>query len=255
MGIVYFIIDILSDSATVRHMDVLSSKKLQRVDAPIRHQVEDMLRTAIVRGRFKPGMRLIESRLCASLEVSRPVVREALRQLVAEKLVVMIPNRGARVATVTVDEARQIYEVRAQLEGLAGRGFAIHADVGALESLKAMAEELEQAVLHGAEANAILGIKERFYDILLDNCGNRVVCESFQALNNRIAVLRALSVSRPGRGKVMMAEINLLVGSLERRDQDSAFDLCVAHVESAAENSIAAILEGGFVDETRVRKK
>src|SRR5690349_13762377 len=95
--------------------------------ATLRLQVEEKLRNAIAAGRFKPGERLVERDLCARLDVSRALIREALRQLEAEGLIVAVPHRGPVVASITVEEARQIYAVRALLEGFAGRGFVGHA--------------------------------------------------------------------------------------------------------------------------------
>ena len=87
--------------------------------APLRREIETRLRTAIVAGRFKPGDRLIEREMCELLGVSRASLREALRQLEAEELVKIVPHRGPVVSDVTVEEAEQLYDVRAMLEGLA----------------------------------------------------------------------------------------------------------------------------------------
>ena len=92
--------------------------------APLRREIETRLRTAIVAGRFKPGDRLIEREMCELLGVSRASLREALRQLEAEELVKIVPHRGPVVSEVTVEEAEQLYDVRAMLEGLAARRFA-----------------------------------------------------------------------------------------------------------------------------------
>src|SRR5215813_3992360 len=112
--------------------------------APLRREIENRLRAAIVGGRFKPGERLIERELCEMLGVSRPSLREALRQLEAEELVTILPNRGPIVAALTVVEAEQLYDVRAMLEGLAARRFAetaSDADIAALrQALDAFAD-------------------------------------------------------------------------------------------------------------------
>ena len=73
------------------------------------------LREAIFKGIFKPGEKLVEANLCEQIGVSRGSLREALRQLAAEKLIDIIPNRGPFVAELRVDEARQLYHVRALL--------------------------------------------------------------------------------------------------------------------------------------------
>ncbi|HWD15746.1 MAG TPA: GntR family transcriptional regulator, partial [Casimicrobiaceae bacterium] len=89
------------------------------IAAPVRSQTVGNLRNAILTGRFAPGARLVEAELCRLLGVSRPSVREALRQLEAERLVVITPFKGPAVARIEWPEAEQIYEVRALLEGQA----------------------------------------------------------------------------------------------------------------------------------------
>ena len=100
---------------------------VQRVAAPLREQVLDLLRQAIVEHRLKPGQRLIERELVEQIGVSRTTIREVLRQLAAEGLVATIPQRGAVVAIPTAEEAAELYEVRAALESLAARRFVEHA--------------------------------------------------------------------------------------------------------------------------------
>jgi DNA-binding GntR family transcriptional regulator len=89
---------------------------IRRSAAPLRHEVLEALRAAIVSGRLAPGARLIERELIAMMSVSRTVIREALRQLEAEGLVDVVPNRGAVVRELTLAEARDLYAIRALLE-------------------------------------------------------------------------------------------------------------------------------------------
>jgi DNA-binding GntR family transcriptional regulator len=97
---------------------------VRREAAPLRSQVVDLLRRAIVGAEFAPGERLTERVLCERFAVSRTVVREALRQLESEGLVTTVPQRGPVVAVLSAADAASLYEVRALLEALAGRAFA-----------------------------------------------------------------------------------------------------------------------------------
>ncbi|MGE3625836.1 MAG: GntR family transcriptional regulator, partial [Hyphomicrobiales bacterium] len=83
----------------------------------VQSQVVSKLRDAILSGHFQPGERLVESALCEMANVSRSSIREALRRLEAEKLIVIVPNKGPSVANITWEEAEDIYQVRALLEG------------------------------------------------------------------------------------------------------------------------------------------
>src|SRR5271168_3504380 len=93
----------------------------------VRDQAVDNLKEAIFSGFLQPGQKLVEKDLCEMCGVSRTSIREALRILEGERLIVHLPHKGPRVATPTLAEAHQIYEVRAVLEALLGRHAALTA--------------------------------------------------------------------------------------------------------------------------------
>ena len=95
--------------------------KIEKVPALLRQQVLEQLREAIISGVLLPGARLIERELTEQMGVSRTVVREALRQLEAEHLVEVIPNKGPFVRQLSINEAEDLYRIRAVLHGLAAR--------------------------------------------------------------------------------------------------------------------------------------
>jgi DNA-binding transcriptional regulator YhcF (GntR family) len=95
--------------------------RVGRSAAPLRERVLDVLRQAILDGRYRPGQRLVERELIELTGVSRSTIREALRELEAEGLVETVPQKGAIVVIPTATEARELIEVRAALEELAVR--------------------------------------------------------------------------------------------------------------------------------------
>jgi len=103
--------------------------------------VYDRIRRAIVEGRYPPGARLVEQRLAEELAVSRTPVREAVRRLESEGLVVVARNRGAQVRALDERDVADLYEVRARLEGYAAELAAARADASDLAELRAAAEE------------------------------------------------------------------------------------------------------------------
>lgn len=108
----------------------------------------DGVRGLILRGEYAPGARLGEVELAEALGVSRTPVREALRQLAAEGLVELVPNKGARVVAWTSDELEQVFELRAQVEGFAAHQAALRAtddDVARLAELAAAHAEATAA--------------------------------------------------------------------------------------------------------------
>ncbi|MGZ9005832.1 MAG: GntR family transcriptional regulator [Burkholderiales bacterium] len=195
-------------------------------------QTANKLRDAILAGYFKPGQRLMEADLCETMRVSRTSVREALRRLEAEKLVTIIPNRGPSVAEITWAEAKEIYDVRAILEGEAAALFAKRANV---EQKREMAQALRAFGKADAEDDAIgrLTSTSRFYDVMLQGCGNSIIRELLQGLVARINFLRARSMSRPGRGRYSATEMQRILKAIEKKDTAGARSAAVQHVRAA----------------------
>lgn len=215
---------------------------LKIVPQPVRRQVEDALREAIVTGRFLPNDHLPDRVLCEMFGTSRSVVREAVRLLEAEGLIVVYPNRGPFVAPLSVAEAREIYEVRAALEPLAGAGFARHATPAQQAALRAVYEEMRD---HGPTETrqALLDMKRRFYDILSQGCGNAYAARMLERLLCRNAQLRATSLSCPDRLPHTLAEMGEIVAAVENRDPAAAAKACRRHVEQAAAVALAILEE------------
>jgi DNA-binding GntR family transcriptional regulator len=214
---------------------------VQRVAAPLREQVLDLLRQAIVEHRLKPGQRLIERELVEQIGVSRTTIREVLRQLAAEGLVATIPQRGAVVAVPSDEEAAELYEVRAALEALAARRFVAHASDSQVRALRAAFDEVEEAMtVDGGEILPMLHAKDRFYDVLLKGSGNRSIHSILAGLTARVSVLRATSMSQPGRAAKSVEEIRAIVEAVEAGDGEAAAQACVFHVEQAARSGQSA---------------
>jgi DNA-binding GntR family transcriptional regulator len=119
----------------------------------------DGVRGLILRGEYAPGARLGEVELADALGVSRTPVREALRQLAAEGLVELVPNKGARVVAWTADELEQVFELRAQVEGFAAHQAALHATDDDVDRLA------ELAAAHAAATRARDRDLERVYEL------------------------------------------------------------------------------------------
>lgn len=198
----------------------------------VQTQTANKLRDAILSGYFKPGQRLVEAELCDMMQVSRTSVREALRRLEAERLITIIPNRGPSVAEITWEEAKEIYQVRAILEGEAAALFAKRASA---EEKREMAQALEAFVEADAANDAIgrLTSTSRFYDVMLGGCGNRIIREVLQGLVARINFLRARSMSRPGRAKYSATEMRRILRAIEKKDAAGACAGAVEHVHNA----------------------
>jgi len=218
------------------------SRQIVRPAATLRQQVIEGLRSCITDLTFKPGDRLVERELCEMLGVSRTLVREALSQLVAEGLVHNIPHKGPIVATIGQAEARGLYEVRAELEGLAGRRFTQRATPAQRAELAAALEQLGQL---GPNAPILdfLKTKSGFYDVLLAGADNPVLTEMLRMIHTRVMMLRATTLSQPDRLKQSYEEIAAIVDAVERNDQEGAALACRHHVQQAERLAIQALAE------------
>jgi GntR family transcriptional regulator, trigonelline degradation regulator len=207
--------------------------RVVRSNVTLRDQVLEKLKGAILDFRFRPGQRLIERELCDLMGVSRTSVREALRHLEAEGLVRSIPNRGPVVASVTADEARQLYEVRGALEAIAGRLFAERASNAQIEALSAVMGELRQAYASG-DPRLILQTTARFYDAIFAGCGNEMIAQILRSLHARVTFLRATSLAAPSRLPHSLAEVERILQAVRTRDLDGVYEACREHVSRAS---------------------
>ena len=213
---------------------------VSRESTSLRLLVENRLRSAIGSGLFKPGQRLIERELCEQTGVGRTSIREALRQLEAEGLVTTIPHRGPIVSTITAEEAAQLYDLRALLEGYAGRECARLRDPVIIGRLRRQFE-IMGAVAGQEDRSDLLAAKTEFYAALLEGCGNVFVERFLKMLLNRVTVLRMTSMTQGNRTGRSLSEIEAILVAIETGDKDAAEQACVQHIKNAAAVALDAL--------------
>jgi DNA-binding GntR family transcriptional regulator len=205
--------------------DSLHALAVQKLSAPLRQRVESVLREAIVSGTLQPGQRLTERELTQMTGVSRTLVREALRQLEAEQLITVIPNKGPVVRELTRREAQEIYDIRAVLEGLAARQFAMSADDAAMQRLREAASVAAIAYEQGDLPQA-LQYHNRFYDVLFDGAGSDTLRSMLAALHARVLRWRALGLMHPKRSSTRSMEaakgLKRMFAAINSRDPEKA---------------------------------
>lgn len=179
-------------------LDNPPAPRIRRDAAPLRHQVLDFMRQAIISGRLAPGARLIERELIEMMAVSRTVIREALRQLETEGLVATIANRGPVVRELSAVEAKDLYAIREVLVGLAARLFVLKAEPVQLDALRQALEEVVRSYAAGDPAT-ILQAKNSFYDALVAGAGSESLSSMISILHARIWRWRALGLTHPKR--------------------------------------------------------
>ncbi len=214
-----------------------------RIAAPLREQVISALRQAILDFQLKPVQRLVERELIEQLGVSRTTVREALRELTSEGLVTVIPQRGAMVSAPSLDEAVDLYEVRAALESLVVQRFVERASDADVEQLKQTVEDLAVVSDRTGDIREILGSKDRFYAVLIAGAKSAALQQLLEGIQARVQVLRATSLSEEGRSHEVVTELRAVVVAIADRDAELASRLCAAHVRKAAVTALHSLRE------------
>jgi len=218
---------------------------VERRSAPLRRDVVDALRKAIIEGRLAPGSRLIERELIDLTGVSRTVIREALRQLESESIVETIPNKGPIVRQLTRGEAEDLYAIRSVLEGLAARMFVANASFEDMTALKDALDRTIDAYRNGPP-EIIMKVKNEFYEILFSGAGSETLSSMISLLHARIWRWRALGLGHPKRSprrsRQSIAELRRLCDALMKRNADLAEQIARREVMNAAEE-IMRILE------------
>lgn len=207
---------------------------MDRSAKTLRELALEKMREGIWNGHFKPGERLVERQLCEQLGVSRSIVREVLRHLETEGLVQTESHQGPVVASFTADQAAQIYEIRALLEGQAARRCAERAAPDALNELETLNDRTQQTFRRGD----FQGVRENttaFYEALFRLAGMDMAWEVVQSLNARINRLRAMTIGSTGRQKEAAAEMSRIIEALKRRDADAAQKASEDHVRRVAQ--------------------
>jgi DNA-binding GntR family transcriptional regulator len=215
--------------------------RVGRVAAPLREQVIDGLRAAILEFELQPGQRLVERELIEQTGVSRATIREALRELTAEGLVVTVPQKGAMVYKPSADEAQDLYDVRASLEALTVRRFIERASPAHHDRLRATVTALEQDVADGADMRRLLRDKDCFYAELLAGAASPTIEQILAGVQARVRMLRATSMAQPGRPAQMAVEMRAMVDAITARNTELAERLCIEHLEHAAATGLAAL--------------
>ena len=210
----------------------------------------DLLREAIVRGDIAPEARLVESEISTNFKMSRGAVRTALIRLEEEGLVVREPHRGARVRKVSDDEAVEILQVRAVLEGLAVRLTAERIDDAGATRLRALLER-HRELLEGGD---LLGASDANADLhaaLLELSGHGTARRLIRALNSQTVRYQYRTILIPGRPAASVAEHTAIVEAVVAGRADEAEAAMRSHLFNVAQAVQRAVLPGGIDNAAR----
>ncbi len=204
----------------------------------------DRLREAILSGRLAPGRRLYEQELASAMQISRTPVRDALRALEREHLVTIAPNHETVVTAHTAADVREIYQLRAVLEGMAVR-LAIEAAPEAVAGALFGIVGRMAAALAAGEYDALIDLDLDFHDAILAGARNGRLVDAARRVHDQVR--RYLSVPRhapePEEYRLSLAEHTALAETVRDRQPDRAEALMRAHISDRGEY-IARVVGG-----------
>jgi DNA-binding GntR family transcriptional regulator len=197
-------------------------------------RIVDSITAAIVERRLMPGTKLAEQRLADIFAVSRTVVRQALNQLSRDRLVTLEPARGAFVATPSVEEAHQVFELRQLLEGAMMRLLVARITKAQIAELRAhlKAEREAIALNQVAERTRLLA---HFHSLLARMTGNQVLEELQADLLSRSSLISLMYQSSQSAAE-SSAEHTAIVDALDKRQMEVAVQLAESHIEQVERN-------------------
>ena len=198
----------------------------------IRGQVYQILRDEICKGVYEPGFWLQETELSEHLGVSRSPIREALRQLVADGLVVEIPNKGVFVKKFTCRDIDEIFDMRLMLESYAIQNSRSRMTSARLESLFSILEQMEKTHAVG-DLEAYTRYDEQLHNQIVEIADNSLVKSTYDRVRSMNQQFRVLSLTSQKRFSESLVEHRQIIQSLAIGDTATAQQTNARHLELA----------------------
>ena len=203
-------------------------------DAVDRPELAATIRDAILGGEFAPHQRLIEADLSARFLATRAAVRTALLTLASEGLVERLPNRGARVRAISVDEAVEIVEVRIGLESLCARKAAENADDDDIAALRTLRDDIGAAVAAGNLVE-YSRLNQEMDRRMRELSGHATATQLLERLRAQSARHQFRLAFHPGRAAQSAPEHMAIIDAVIARDPDAADAATRAHLSGIVE--------------------
>lgn len=200
--------------------------------------VYSRLEEEILVGQISQGSALGEIALSKRLGVSRTPIRGALHRLAEEGLVEIVPNKGAKVLGINLDDLIDIYRIRERLEGLASSLAAKRISEKEMDELSE-AVDLVDFYIKRNDTEHIKELDTVFHSIIYKASGSRFLERTLSELHRKIKAYRKRSLTVPGRLEKSAAEHREILEAIKARDSEKADELTSLHVRRALENMIS----------------
>lgn len=199
--------------------------------------VQSELERMILSGELPPGEKLTEVALAARLGVSRGPLREAFRMLEEAGLVRTEKNRGVFVRDLPVEEAIEIFDLRAAMDELVGRRLAAGIAPAALKEIRGLVDQMEHAV-KAKDAHHYHLLNLRFHDRLVELAGNGKLTAIYRKLIKELSLFRRLNLGDGGLMPISVGEHRQIVKAIAAGDADAAGKAMFQHVMESKERTI-----------------
>lgn len=199
---------------------------------PLREVVFQTLREAIITGSLKPGQRLMEVQMAESMGVSRTPVREAIRKLELEGLVMMIPRKGAYVTDVSIRDITDVLEIRAELEGLASSLAAERITQDELEHLELVLYQFNKAIECG-DVEKLIEKDVEFHNIIYNASRNQRLVAIVNSLREQVQRFRVMYFNEVQKSPKIVAEHQEILDAIAERNVDKAQSVARKHIQNA----------------------
>ncbi|WP_035791734.1 GntR family transcriptional regulator [Butyrivibrio sp. AE3006] len=202
----------------------------------LRGRVFNRIRDDILNGKYSDGEELKEVAIGKELGVSRTPVREALRQLELEGLVQIIPNKGAYVVGISVEDIHDIYMIRSKLEGLCARWACDNITDEQMEELE---EIVYLADFHESKGHLeqLAELDNRFHTILYESCNSKMLEHLLKDYHQYVWRIRQKTLSGK-RGKDCNNEHRAIMEAIRDKNPDKAEEFANRHMRSAYDNMV-----------------
>lgn len=219
-----------------------------RLSSSLHEQIVNLLRDMIVQGKLIPGERIAEPLLCKKLGVSRTPLREALKVLAAEQLVELLPNRGAIIARVSVEETAELFEVMGGLETVIGERIVKRATGAEFEELENIhAEILRCRRLENREQYTRVNVG--FHSRLSTIAGNQALSIIYRDCQLRIARVRHLANLSETNWDEAVAEHETIMTAMRRRDGRELGNALRTHRMKTSERFLQLLRTSGVIED------
>jgi DNA-binding GntR family transcriptional regulator len=198
-------------------------------------QVRDTVRRWILNRQLRPGELLLEHDIALRIDAPGDEVRDALRELAEEGMVVLLPSQGALVANPAPDELAEADEVRRGLEEVAVRRFIARASEDELRALHRAVRRFRWVAENDPRPDALLQARDWIYHLLLRVGAGVTTAIMLQNLRHRVGLVLYAGLTEPSRAREAAEELESICRAIAARDPEAAAAACERHLRRSTE--------------------